>query len=518
MEAARKSSTSSAASPKVEKKNWFGKMLDFVEKSGNKLPDPVTLFIIFAILVVLLSHVGALAGWKAVNPSTNEEVVVVSLLTAEGFQRIMTNMVKNFAEFPPLGLVLVTMIGVGVAEGVGLISALLKKVVLSTSPKLITVSIVFSGILANMAGDAGFIVLPPIAAMVFASVGRHPIAGMVAAYAAVAGGFSANLIVNMLDALLAGFTQSAAQIVDKNFVANPAMNWYFLAASCLFIIPLAVWVTEKIVEPRLPEYKGPKMTLDKLTPLEGKGLKWAGIVTLVFLALVALTVVPENGPLRGENGSIVISPFMNSLVPIIMGLFLFPALVYGFITKELRNDKDVAQSMAVSMGGMGMYIILAFFAAQFITYFNWSNLGVIMAIQGADFLKNLGLTGLPLLLGFIIISAFLNLFIGSASAKWAILGPVFVPMFMLLGYSPAFTQMAYRIGDSITNPITPMFAYFAILLALAKKYDKNLGLGSLIAVMLPYSIFFALAWIVFFAIWYFLGLPLGPGSEIFLEK
>ncbi|WP_317950646.1 AbgT family transporter, partial [Rossellomorea marisflavi] len=216
-------------------------------------------------------------------------------------------------------------------------------------------------------------------------------------------------------------------------------------------------------------------------------------------------------------GSIIISPFMNSLVPLIMGLFLLPAVVYGFITKELRNDKDVAQAMATSMGTMGMYIVLAFFSAQFITYFNWSNLGVILAIKGAGVLEGLGLEGLPLILGFIVITAFLNLFIGSASAKWAILGPVFVPMFMILGFDPAMTQLAYRIGDSITNPITPMFAYFAILLALAKKYDKNLGLGSLISVMLPYTIFFAISWALFFVLWYYLGLPLGPGSGIFLK-
>ncbi|MFW0782402.1 AbgT family transporter [Rossellomorea marisflavi] len=499
------------------KKNWFGKMLDIVEKTGNKLPDPVTLFIIFAFIVIIVSYIGSAAGWKAIHPSTGEEVTVVSLLSAEGLQRMMTNMVKNFADFPPLGVVLVTMIGVGVAEGVGLISALLKKVVYSTSPKLITISIVFSGILANIAGDAGFIVLPPIAAMVFASVGRHPIAGMVAAYASVAGGFSANLIVNMLDALLAGFTESSAHIIDQDFVANPAMNWYFLMASCIIIIPVAVWVTERIVEPRLPAYTGPQMKMDKLSALETRGLKWAGVTTLLFLALVAWTIVPENGALRGENGSIIISPFMNSLVPLIMGLFLLPAVVYGFITKELRNDKDVAQAMATSMGTMGMYIVLAFFSAQFITYFNWSNLGVILAIKGAGVLEGLGLEGLPLILGFIVITAFLNLFIGSASAKWAILGPVFVPMFMILGFDPAMTQLAYRIGDSITNPITPMFAYFAILLALAKKYDKNLGLGSLISVMLPYTIFFAISWMLFFILWYYLGLPLGPGSGIFLK-
>lgn len=494
----------------------FTMFLNMIEKVGNKLPDPVTLFIIFAVLVIIASHFAAMAGVSVINPATDETVEAISLLTRDGIQMIMTQMVTNFAQFPPLGLVLVTMIGVGVAERVGLISALLKKVVLGSPKVLITVSIVFAGILANMAGDAGFIVLPPIAALVFMSVGRHPIAGMVAAYAAVAGGFSANLIVNMLDALLAGFTQEAGQIIDSEFIANPAMNYYFLAGSAFIIVPLAVWITDKIVEPRLGTYTGPQMKLEKLTALENKGLKWAGVTTLAYLAVIALMIVPESGVLRADDGGIVISPFMSSLVPIIMGLFLFPALTYGFITKTVRSDKDVADTMAKSMGTMGMYIILAFFAAQFISYFNWSNLGIILAISGADLLKSLNFTGLPLLIGFIIISAGLNLFIGSSSAKWAILGPVFVPMFMLLGYDPAFTQLAYRIGDSITNPITPMFAYFAILLALARRYDKNLGLGSLIAVMLPYSIFFGIAWIVFFIIWYFIGLPLGPGSNIFL--
>ncbi|WP_017727664.1 AbgT family transporter [Halalkalibacterium ligniniphilum] len=502
--------------PPSKQKGVLNVFLNVIERVGNKLPDPVTLFIIFALLVIIASHFVAQAGVSVVNPATDETVEAISLMSAEGLRMIMTNMVKNFAEFPPLGLVLVTMIGVGVAESVGLITALLKKIVLGSPKSLITISIVTAGMLANIAGDAGFIVLPPIAALVFMSVGRHPIAGMVAAYAAVAGGFSANFIVNMLDALLAGFTQGAAQIIDPNYIANPAMNWYFLAVSAFILIPIAVFITEKVVEPRLGEYKGPQMKLEKLTKVEGKGLMWAGIATLAYIAIISLMIIPTNAPLRAEDGGIIISPFMNSLVPIIMGLFLLPALAYGIVTKEIRSDKDVAEAMGKSMGTMGMYIILAFFAAQFIAYFNWSNLGVILAISGADFLKSMNFTGLPLLIGFILISASLNMFIGSASAKWAILGPVFVPMFMLLGYDPAFTQLAYRIGDSITNPITPMFAYFAILLATARRYDKNLGLGSLIAVMIPYTIFFAIFWIALFIIWYLIGLPLGPGSNIHL--
>lgn len=491
--------------------------LNFVEKAGNKLPDPATIFFGLAILMLLLSHLAEMAGWQAVNPATKETVKAVSLLKRENVVRILTEMVNNFASFPPLGLVLVVMMGVGVAEYSGLISALLRRLLSGASPSIIVPAVILIGVLGNAAGDSALIIMPPLAAMIFLSMGRHPLAGLAAAYAAVAGGFSANLFVNMLDVLLAGFTEKAAQIIDPKYIANPAMNYYFLIASTFILTAVASWVTIKIVEPRLGEYTGVREEFHPLTESEKKGLRVAGIVALIYIAIIAYWTLPANALLRDpKTGSLIVSPFMKSLVPIMTGLFLFPAIGYGVAAGTIKSDKDLAAQMSRAMSTMGSYIVIAFLAAQFITFFNWSNIGTILAIKGADFLKNIGFTGLPLLIGIIIFSCLINILIASASAKWAVLGPVFVPMLMLLGYSPAFTQLAYRIGDSITNPITPLLAYFPMALSSARKYDEKLGMGTLISILLPYSIYFAIFWIILFAIWYMLNLPLGPGNMIHL--
>lgn len=497
----------------------FSKFLDFIENYGNKLPDPVMLFIIIAGIILLCSAVFAALGTSAVNPATDEEIFVVNLLNGEGLIMILTELVPNFTSFPPLGIVLVVMLGVGLAESTGLISALMKTTIMNTPKKLILPVIVLVAMLGNAAADAAMVVLPPIVAMIFIALGRHPIAGLAAAYASVAGGFSANLILSMLDPLVAGFTQTGAQIIDANYVANPAMNYYFLAISCFVLVPVAVLVTTKIVEPRLGSYTGTTEKIEEVTKSEKRGLLWAGISIAVLSVIVMFLTIPQDALLRdAETGSLTVSPFMTGLVPLMMVFFLVPALVYGLVTKVLKSSKDIADHLAKAMSGMGMYIVIAFVAAQMIAFFNWSNLGPIVAIKGADLLQALGLTGLPLLLGFIIVAALINLMVASASAKWAILAPVFVPMFMIVGYSPAFTQLAYRIGDSITNPITPMLAYFAIALTFAKKYDPKIGIGTFMASLLPYSIAFAIVWIILFAAWYFLGLPLGPGEFIHLNN
>ncbi|MFC0189635.1 AbgT family transporter [Fictibacillus aquaticus] len=501
-----------------KQKRGFNRFLDWVEKNGNKLPDVLTLFLIITICILLASMAAGLSGWSAVNPSNNETVKAVNLLNEEGIKRMMTDMVKNFVNFPPLGLVLVVMLGVGLAESTGLISAFMRKIVLASPKKLILPIIVLIGIIGNAAADAALIVLPPVAAMVFLTLGRHPIAGLAAAYAAVAGGFSANVIISMLDVMLAGFTESSAHIVDKAYKANPAMNYYFLFVSTFVLVPVAVWVTTKIVEPRLGLYKKPEdagSTSEKLTDAEQRGLKWAGISLFAYVALILAVTVPEGAMLRDpKTDGIIVSPFMDGLVPIMFLFFLIPALFYGFGARVLKSDKDVAEHLTKAMSGMGYYIVLSFIAAQMITYFAWSNLGTIIAIKGADTLKAIGWEGLPLLLAFIIFTAFVNLLIASSSAKWAILGPVFVPMFMMMDISPAATQVVYRIGDSITNVITPMLAYFAILLTVAKKFDKNMGMGTLISALLPYSIAYTIFWTILFAVWYVLGLPLGPGEYI----
>lgn len=498
-----------------KKRGLFNTFLDFIEKYGNKLPDPVMLFVIIAVVILICSAIFGALGTSAVNPSTNEEIQVINLLNGEGLIQILTGLVTNFTEFPPLGLVLVVMLGVGMAESTGLISTVMRTTILIAPRKLILPTIVLVAIMGNAAADAAMVVLPPIVAMIFVALGRHPIAGLAAAYASVAGGFSANLILNVLDPLVAGFTQTGAQMLDPDYIANPAMNYYFLIVSALVLVPVAVLVTTKIVEPRLGKYEGKVEKQEEVTQEEKRGLTWAIISIAVMIVILLFLTIPENALLRHpETGSLTESPLMDGLVPIMMIMFLVPALIYGWVVKVLRSSKDVADHLAKAMSSMGVYIVIAFVAAQMIAFFTWSNLGPVVAIKGAELLQTIGLTGLPLLIGFIIIAAIINLMVASASAKWAILAPVFVPMFMLLGYSPAFTQLAYRIGDSITNPITPMLAYFAIVLTFAKKYDPRIGIGTFMSSLLPYTIAFSIMWIILFAVWYFLGLPLGPGSFI----
>lgn len=502
----------------IKKQSWVDKMLNGIERAGNKLPDPITLFVILAGIILILSWVLSMFGVSAVKPGTGEEIQVKNLISREGLILIVTQMLSVFTGFAPLGMVLASMLGIGLAEQTGLISALMKKVVMGAPTKLIIPIIILTGLVGNLAADAAFIVLPPIAAMIFMSVGRNPLAGLIITYASIAGGFSANLLISSLDVLLLGITESSAQIVDPAYTGRAMMNYYFLIASTFLLVIIGTWVAKKFTEPRFGTFEGSSEKLEPLTDLEVRGLKWAGIVTLIYIAIILILVVPSNGLLRDpETGGFLNSPFMTGIVPIMLFFFLLPGLAYGIAAKQIKSDRDVAEKITKSIADMAPFIVLAFVAAQMIAYFNWSNIGSILAIKGAELLQAMNFTGLPMLIGFIIICAFVNLLIASASAKWALLAPIFVPMFYYLGYSPAFTQMAYRVGDSITNPITPMLAYFAILLSFAKRYDKNIGIGTLISALLPYSVFFAIGWIILFAIWFLLGLPLGPGDYIYLK-
>ncbi|PIC64562.1 aminobenzoyl-glutamate transporter [Sporosarcina sp. P13] len=502
-----------------ERRGLFNRFLDFIEKYGNKLPDPVMLFVYITAIILICSFIFGKLGTTAVNPGTGEEIAVINLLSSEGFIKMMTNLVVNFTSFPPLGLVLVVMFGVGLAESTGLISAVMKVTILNAPKKIILPVIVLVAILGNAAADAAMVVLPPIVAMIFIALGRHPIAGLAAAYASVAGGFSANLILSVIDPLIAGFTEIGAQIYDPTYTANPAMNYYFLAVSAIILVPVAVLVTTKIVEPRLGVYEGEMETVEDLSSVEKKGLLWAALSVVAFVAIILYLSIPQDSLLRDpETGSLTKSPLMDSIVPFMMILFMLPALIYGKVVKEIKDSKDFADHLARAMSGMGMYIVIAFVAAQMIAYFSWSNLGPIVAIKGAETLEAFGMKGLPLFIGFIIVAALINFLVASSSAKWAILAPVFVPMFMILGYDPAVTQVAYRIGDSITNPITPMLAYFAIALTFAKKYDPRMGIGTFMTSLLPYSIAFSIMWLILFGIWFVLGFPLGPEGNILLNK
>ncbi|SHF11574.1 AbgT family transporter [Clostridium fallax] len=508
-----------------KKRKGIQRFLDGIEKVGNKLPHPATIFVILCVIVTICSHLFSKMGvgviYEGIDRATNElkemSVSVKSLLEPEGIRYMFTSAVKNFTNFAPLGTVLVALLGVGVAEGTGLIAAVLRKVVMSTPKRFITIIVVLAGVVSNIASDAGYVVLIPLGAVIFMSFGRHPIAGIAAAFAGVSGGFSANIVPGPTDALLAGLTQEGVKMVDASYNVSITGNWFFLIVSTVLITIIGTLVTEKIIEPRLGKYKGKyKEEMQTITPEEKRGLKFAGIAMILFLIFIGAFIVPKTGILRNpETGEILNSPFMKSIVVVIALFFLVPGVAYGIGSRKVKNDKDVISLMGKSMSSMGSYIVLVFFAAQFVEYFSYTNLGTVIAVKGADFLETTGLTGIPLIIAFILVAAFINLFMGSASAKWAIMAPIFVPMFLRVGaYTPEFTQMAYRIGDSVTNIISPLMSYFALIVCFTQKYDEDSGMGTLISTMLPYTIAFLIGWAVLLIIWYVLGLPLGPGVGI----
>ena len=501
------------------KKSRFSRVLDKIEVVGNKLPHPATLFLMMAVIVALLSWWASAVGLEATHPATGEIIAVRNLLNTDGLRWIYMNVESNFVNFPPLGLVLVILIGIGVAEGSGLFTVLVRQLVLGAPTKLITAAIITAGIFSHLASEIGYVILIPLGAMIFHALGRHPMAGFAAAFAGVSAGFGSNFLIGSVDPILAGLSTSAAQIIDPSMNINPMVNYFFMVASAIMIIIVGTWVTEKIVEPRLGEYKGSQKPLDieQITPLEKKGLRWAGIGTLIFIGIMAMTIIPENGLLRDPiTGSVLRSPFFSGIVVALTLLFFVPGIIYGIVVKTITSDKDVVTHMTNSMKGMAGYIVLVFFAAQFIYWFNYSNLGLVLAIDGAEFLSHVGFTGIPLILAFLLLSSVLNMFMGSASAKWAIMAPVFVPMFMILGYHPGLTQAAFRIGDSVTNVITPMMSYFALIVTYAQNYDKKNGIGTIISLMIPYTVIFLLVWIVMMTVWMLLGIPLGFDGPIHL--
>lgn len=499
------------------KKGFLMKTLDWIERVGNKLPHPITLFALFALLVVVLSAVLAAINVQVEDPATGDQLEVINLLSSSGIQYMFESMVENFVGFAPLGTVLVTMLGIGVAERSGLISAMLRGLVTSVPQSLLTAALVFAGIMSSMASDAGYVVLTPLGAVLFAGLGRHPLAGLAAAFAGVSAGFSANLFLTSLDPLLADLTIQAASTIDPAYAESIlyTMNYYFMIASVFILTIVGTLITEKLVEPRLGTFTGTHDDeIDYLSKIEKKGLWGALAALIVTLGLLSLLIVPTWGPLRDPE-EFLASPFFQSLVPVIFILFFVPGFVYGKITDAIKDDKDVANQLSDTMSTMGMYIVLAFTAGQFVAYFNHTNMGKVLAVTGADFLDSIGFTGIGLVIAFIIVAAIINLFIGSSSAKWAIMAPVFVPLMMQLGYSPELTTLAYRIADSTTNIISPLMPYFAIVIAFAQKYDKNVGIGTLIATMLPYSIGFFIIWILMLFIWMAFGWPIGPGAGFF---
>jgi aminobenzoyl-glutamate transport protein len=501
----------------------FQRFLNLVERLGNILPNPSTLFAGLAVVVVVLSWWLSSRGVQVVHPATGQVVPVINLLSVEGLQRMLVNVVPNFVAFPPLGTVLVCLVGIAVAERTGLIAAALRLIVLAAPRRLLTPIVIFGGIMSHSGGDIGYVLMVPISAALFHSVGRHPLAGLAAAFAGVSGGFSANLLLGTIDPLLAGITQAAAGVVKPGTVVLATANYYFLVAATFLLVAVGTWVTEKIVEPRLGAYTGdaPREDLKPLGADEKRGLRWTVFALVTLTALILWATFAEGGVLRDpKNPSFLGSYLMRGIIFFIFLYGLVAGLAYGLGARTVRNDNDVVRGMDASMATMASYLVMSFFAAQFLAYFNWTNLGTVLAVNGAEAIKAMNLQDSPvaLMAALVLLTAAINLVIGSASAKWTLMAPIFVPMFMLLGYSPELVQGTYRVGDSCTNIITPLMAYFPLIVTYANRYVGSAGIGTMIATMLPYSLAFMVSWTLMLILWILLGIPMGPGAGLFLAK
>lgn len=508
----------------AKRRNFFEVFLNGVEYVGNKVPHPILLFMYLSIVTIILSWGLSVVGFSGVNPATKETVYVFNLISREGFVRMLTTAVSNFTGLSALGMVLVCMLGVGVCDASGLFVVGLRGMVERSKGADLKVISVFSFVcvMADAAGGTGFVVMPPLGAMIFLAMGHHPIAGMMCAYASVSGAFASNLLVTSMDVVNLSFTEAAAKLVQSDITLSPAINYYFSAFSVFTLTAVSVYITTKVIEPRLGVYApySEKMNEIDITSISDKKALHAAVwAALIYIAIIAALAILPHGILRDSaTGSVIASkaPLMKSLPLLIALLFFIPGTVFGFRSGKFSCFKDVAAALGKSTSDMGAYIALMFFIAQFLNYFGWSNIGVILAIKGAEALQSSGFPIWLVLILFILMCALINIVIGGAATKWAILSPVFVPMFMFLGYHPALAQMAYRIGDSITNPICPTFAYFGMLLALAQKYQEDAGIGTLMANMLPYTIAFLIFMIVQLLVWFFFRLPFGPNAPLFL--
>jgi aminobenzoyl-glutamate transport protein len=504
---------------KKQKTGLFQKILNWTERVGNALPHPATLFALFALFALLFSLLGHWLGWEVVHPGTKETIRTINLLSKDGIHRVLLEMVDNYTGFAPLGIVLVAMLGIGIAEQSGIINTFIRLLVLNSPKRLLTFVIVFTGILSNLAADVGYVLLIPLAGIIFIAVGRHPIAGMAAAFAGVSGGFSANLAIGTVDPLLAGLSQEAAQILDPLYEVNPTANYYFMAVSTFIIAVTGTFVTERLIEPRLGKYNGnlpeQNQKMERLTPIEKRGLIKASIAFLLVVLVTLIGLVPKDGFFRGNDGGILTSPLIKGVVAMLFITAGIMGVIYGYTVGKYKNDSDVMQGAVTSMKTLATYLVLVFFAAQFVAYFKWSNLGIILAVNGANFLSSINIGMIPMMILFVLLAALLNMLMGSASAKWAILAPIFIPMFMLMEYTPELSQVVYRIGDSVTNVISPMMSFFALIIAFFQKYDPKAGIGTVVATMLPFSVLFLFVWVILLVIWLKFDLPLGPDAGIY---
>ena len=496
--------------------SFVDRALNGIETVGNRLPDPAILFLLLLVLTWIASAILAPIEFAELDPRTGEPMRIANQLTGTALATFMVQLVPTFTGFAPLGVVLVALLGVGVAEKTGFINAGLKLLLGRTSPSLLTPMLILAAIVSHTAADAGYVLVIPLGGVIFYAAGRHPLAGISAAFAGVSGGFSANFIPSGIDPLLQGFTQQAAQILDPERMVNPLSNLGFTAVSSLLVIGVGWYLTDRVIEPRLqatpvdgdPDAM-PKM--EELTADDRRGFLAATAAMVAGLLLLALAALPAESPLRDPEGSLTgfTAPLMGMMVPLIFLLFLIPGVVHGYVAGTVKTHRDIVAGMTAAMGTMSYYLVMAFFAAQFIAAFNNSNVGLLIALKGANFLRDLALPPQVTIVGIILLTSVVNVFVGSASAKWALLSSIFVPMLMGLGIAPELTQAAYRVGDSVTNIITPLMPYFPLVVVFCQRYVKSTGIGTVASLMLPYSVCLLVTWTLFLIAYWIIGLPLG---------
>ncbi len=504
----------------LPKQGWFDRLLSGFEKAANKLPTPFTMFVELFVIVAVLSLVFSLLGLSAINPADGKEVVVSSFFSRQGLTWLLNNLVKNFTGYAPLGLVLTMNFGIGMCEEVGLVKSLLKKTMANVPPRLLTYAICWIGCMGNLASDAASVILPPLAGMMFLGAGRNPILGFICARAAGAVGFHTNMLLAGTDALAQGITNNAITIASN----NPAMqvditcNYYFMFVMTVIVTVVCTFITEKIVGVRLGEYTGEaRFAHEPLDAAANKGLRYAGIALLVYLAVILAGVLPGNGLLRASDGSLTDSPFLQGMIPILFGLFLTSGLGYGIGSGFIKSERDVPKILSHKTGVFNGYIVQVFAVSQFVAIFNWTKIGNISAIFGANALKSSGFVGIPLIVCFMLLTSVVGFFISSNSACWSLMAPIFVPMFMYLGYQPAFTQLVFRSGMSILGLINPLSVYlYMILTMIQTQYDKDFSLGKMLSLSVPYVIAAAILWIGAVIVVLVFNLPIGPGVGVFI--
>lgn len=493
------------------------RILDWIEKSGNILPDPAILFLAGLVIVWILSAFFSGFTFNEIDPRTGVKLEIINLLSDVELANFFANMVETFISFAPLGVVLVAALGVGVAEQSKYINTGLKILLKITPQKLITPMVLIVGIFSNVAADAGYVLVIPLAGIIYYSAGRHPLAGIATGFAGVSGGFSANFIVSAIDVILQGFTQSAAHIIDTSILVNPLCNYYFLAVSAFLIVGAGWYLTDKVIEPRLKKHIPVDDIIDTppsmgaISKKEKTAFFYATAAILLLLVLLILIILPSDSVLRDPDGRLTSfeAPLMHALIPLIFMVFVIPGIIYGFISGTFKIAKDVIKSMTKAMNGMSYYVIMVFFAAFFIDAFGRSNLGALIALKGAALLQALAMPKAFTIIGIILLSAVINIFVGSASAKWAMLAPIFVPMLMSVGISPELTQAAYRIGDSSSNIITPLMPFLPLVVVFAQRYYKKTGVGTIVSMMIPYSVTFLVVWSSLLMLFWAFGIPLG---------